>query len=382
MKIRKIDNSTAEVKLYGDINSWFQNGDEFTQMLEDVEAAGFKHLVIREHCFGGSVFEGNVMYNALLRSKLDIKIVIDGVAASMGCFILPALENVEISENAFGMVHRPRSNYGGNADDHRNEAKLLDSLEANFVKRISERSGLSQVDVRKKWLDGGDHWLDANEMVQYGFATKVIPATAKNIKELDKEIVAKMGVENVFNRFTAYLSPNPSPQERGNGNPLNINKNKKQMDKSALIAAFALQGVTAESSDADVLAALKKAFSEMENKITKLEQDAQAKTESEIEAILKSVPEGSFSDEERKELKEIGQKAGVNALRIALKKQSVQTPDITSLIKSEAKGDAAMAGKDWEWYQKNDPEGLEKMAETNPEAFKKLYKAEYGVDPA
>ena len=376
MKIRKIDNNRAEVKMYGNIGRWFTDGDTFSQMLEDVEAAGYTQLTIREHCFGGSVFEGNVIFNALQRSKLDVTIVIDGVAASMGCFVLPAIENVEIAENAFGMVHRPRSFGGGNADDHRNDAKLLSDMETNFAKRISERTGMTEKEVRAKWLDGGDHWLNADEMVKYGFASKVIPATAKNIKDLDKEIVVNMDVETVFNRFAASLSPNPSPQERGDGNPLNINKNKKQMDKSALIAAFALQGVTAESSDADVLAALKKAFSALENKINEMEALAKAKNDAEIEAILKSLPEGAFSEDERKELKEIGEKAGVSALRIAVKKQPTQTPDISALIKSEGKGAGAVT-QDWDWYQKNDPKGLEKMADDNPEAFKKLYEAKY-----
>ena len=377
MLIKRIDKTRAEVKLYGNIGGWFTDGHGFSEMLEAVEESNYKDLTIRMHCFGGSVFEGNVIFNALQRSKLNITIVIDGVAASMGCFILPAIENVEIAENAFGMVHRPRSFGGGNADDHRNDAKLLDDMERNFAKRISERTGMSEADVRAKWLDGGDHWLNAGEMVKYGFASKVIPATAKNIKDLDKELVVNMGVENVFSRFAAYLSPNPSPQERGDGNPLNINKNKKQMDKSALIAAFALKGVTAESSDADVLAALKQAFSGMENKITELEKAAKDKNDAEIEAVLKSVPEGAFSEDERKELKEIGQKAGVSALRVALKKTAQPVTNIASLIRDAKGSDAGVVTKDWDWYQKNDPKALEEMADKNPDAFEKLYKAKY-----
>lgn len=368
MKIRKIDSRHAEVKLYGDIGKWFTDGDSFSQMLDEVEAAGYTHLTIREHCFGGSVFEGNVIFNALQRTKLNVTIVIDGVAASMGCFILPAIENVEIAENAFGMVHRPVSFSGGNADDHRNDAKLLDDMERNFAKRISERTGMSEADVCTKWLDGGDHWLNAEEMVQYGFAKKVIPATAKNIKDLDKEIVVNMGFESVFGRFAAQLNTENS-----------INKNKKEMDKNAIIAAFALSGVTAESSDAEILAALKQAFSTMENRINELENAAKAKREADINALLDAQPEGSFTEDERKTLKEIGEKAGVDALAVALKKTSkTAVPSIAGMIR-DAKAGGNDVTKDWEWYQKNDPKALEEMAEKNPEAFEKLYKAKYGA---
>lgn len=370
MLIKRIDKTRAEVKLYGNIGGWFTNGEGFSEMLEAVEESNYKDLTIRMHCFGGSVFEGNVIYNALQRSKLNITIVIDGVAASMGCFVLPAIENVEIAENAFGMIHRPRSSKVGNADDHRNDAKLLDDMEANFAKRISERTGMLAADVRKKWLDGGDHWLNAEEMVKYGFAKKVVPSTAKNIKDLDKEIVVNMDIETIFNRFAAQLNTE-----------IPINKNKKQMDKSALIAAFSLKGVTAESSDADVLAALKQAFSGMENQITELKTAAKAKIDAEIKAILDAQPEGSFTDDERNKLREIGEKAGVDALAVALKKTAQPVASIASLI-HDAKGNAVGAvTKDWDWYQKNDPKALEEMPDKNPDAFKKMYMSEFGVEP-
>ncbi|MEL3904452.1 MAG: ATP-dependent Clp protease proteolytic subunit [Treponemataceae bacterium] len=371
MLIKKIDKTRAEVKFYGNIGGWFTDGYGFSEILEAVEEDGYKDLTIRLHCFGGSVFEGNVIYNALQRSKLNITIVIDGVAASMGCFILPAIENVEICENAFGMVHRPSSFAGGNADDHRNSAKLLDSMETNFAKRISERTGMSEADVRAKWLDGGDHWLNADEMVQYGFASKIVPATAKNIKDLDKEIVVNMGVENVFDRFAAHLNTE-----------IPINKNKKQMDKNALIAAFSLEGVTAESSEADILKAIQAKFAGLQNKITELENAAKAKIEAEINALLNAQPEGSFTDNERATLKEIGEKAGVEALAVALKKtaQSAATvPSIAAMIQDAKGSDAGAVTKDWDWYQKNDPKALEEMPKKNPEAFQKLYKAKYGA---
>ena len=368
MIVKKIDKTCAEVKLYGDIGGWFTDGQEFTEMLESVETSNYKNLIIRMHCFGGSVFEGNVIYNALQRSNLNITIVIDGVAASMGCFVLPAIENVEIAENAFGMIHRPRSSRGGNADDHRNDAKLLDDMEQNFVKRISERTGMSETEVRKKWLDGGDHWLNAEEMVKYGFAKKVIPSTAKNIRDLDKEIVVNMGFESVFGRFAAQLNTENS-----------INKNKKEMDKNAIIAAFALSGVTAESSDAEILAALKQAFSTMENRINELENAAKAKREADINALLDAQPEGAFTEDERSKLKEIGEKAGVDALAVALKKTSkTAVPSIAAMIK-DAKADGNDVTKDWDWYQANNPKALEEMPEKNPEAFEKLYKAKYGA---
>ena len=152
------------------------------------------------------------------------------------------------------------------------------------------------------------------------------------------------------------------------------------MNVSALIAAFALEGVTAESSEADVLKALQTKFSGLENKIKELENTAKAKTEAEINALPDAQPKGAFTDDERNKLKEIGVKAGVDALAVALKKNTKPTPVIASMIR-DAKGDAAVT-EDWKWYQKNDPKGLEKLAESNADEFNRLYLAEYGVNPA
>ncbi|MPN09061.1 hypothetical protein SDC9_156349 [bioreactor metagenome] len=118
----------------------------------------------------------------------------------------------------------------------------------------------------------------------------------------------------------------------------------------------------------------------MENKIKELENAATARTDAEINALLDAQPKGTFTDEERAKLKEIGVKAGVDALAVALKKTSAQPVAIADLIKSEGKH-GADAGKNWKWYQDNDPSALEKMPESDPETFKQLYRAEYGVEP-
>ena len=81
MKYRKISATHAESKLYGNIGDWWTNGDTFTSFLEELESKGFTELTLRMHCYGGSVFEGNVMANAVSRSSMKIYVTIDGLAA-------------------------------------------------------------------------------------------------------------------------------------------------------------------------------------------------------------------------------------------------------------------------------------------------------------
>ena len=369
MQIREINKKHVEARLYGNIGGFFTDGNSFTSLLEGFEAKGYTEVTLRMHCYGGSVLEGNVMYNALLRTNLKVNIAIDGVAASMGFFMLPSVENVSIAENGFGMVHRPTGFDDGDADAHLATAKLLRDMEGNFIKRVSERTGMTAEEIKAKWFDGKDHWLNADEMIQYGFAQKKIAATAKSIKILDNEISQGLTAEAVYNRFAAFLDNT------------NNNKNNVKMNPlvSLLVAAFQLEGITAESSEADVVAALSKKFNALNDK-------AEAVTASTIKTMLDTakIPEGDL----RTNYENIGKTSGVEVLAAILKPQT-QTPvagvtgDLTSLIKHDSKGTpGADASKDWNWYQANDQKALEKMQLDNPDQFKALYKAEYGVEPA
>lgn len=380
MLIKEIDKQRAEVKLYGNIGSWFADGNSFTSMLENCEARGYKDLTIRMHCYGGSVFEGNVMYNAMQRSKLNITILIDGVAASMGLYILPSVADVHIAENGFGMAHRPTAPEVGDADAHLACAKLLKDMEENFLKTLTERTSLTSDEIKAMWFDGKDHWLNADEMVKYGFAKKKIPATAKNIKILDSELTQGLTVEAMYNRFAACFDSTDN------------NKNETQMKKQ-LIEAFNLEGVTADSSDADVIAKMKAKYSGLEGRLNTLEAEATKKTEAAIKTLLDNakVPEG----DQRKTYEKFGLAEGVDQLATLLGAKPGNVAPVANFIAPEVKTtfdqqvipgythapNAGAVKMDWNWYQKNDPEALVKMESANPDQFKALYKAEYGVEP-
>jgi Protease subunit of ATP-dependent Clp proteases len=374
MLIREINKRHVEVKLYGNIGGWFANGDVFTDMIADFESK-YDIMTIREHCYGGSVFEGNVMYNALLNTSLKVNIIIDGIAASMGCFVLPSVENVSIADNGFGMVHRPKGGGQGDADDLENSAKLLRDMENNFIKRVNERTGMAEDEIKAKWFDGKDHWLNAQEMVQFGFAKRVIPATAKNIKQLDAQVLSGMAMDNIYDRYAAVLTTPKSD--------INNSTKNGEMNNQLLITAFGLKGVTAESSDTAILAALQDKNKENEDRIAQLEGEAKAKLETTIKVMLDTAQtEGKFMPEARAAYETIGKTSGAEVLATVLAGMGKKTV-IAQAIVPQGKGEAgAGTAQNWEWYQQNNPRALEQMQKENPDQFKELYKAEFGNYPA
>src|ERR1044072_3577982 len=106
MTYTQIDGNTGEMKIYGHISEWWNSAEEFTAVFEEMESK-FNNIRIRMHCFGGSVFEGTVIFNAITKSRADVTIIVEGIAASMGSIILQAGKKRIIADNAFVMIHRP-----------------------------------------------------------------------------------------------------------------------------------------------------------------------------------------------------------------------------------------------------------------------------------
>ena len=358
--------------MYGDIGSWFVDGDMVTSILDQFEADGIAETTFRMHCYGGSVFEGSVIGNAFSRSKMKINIVIDGVAASMACMVLPYVpaENIQIAENGFGMLHRPASEAGGNADQHLASAKLLGDMEANIIRTLAERTGLTEEAIRAKFFDGNDHWLNADEMVQYRLAgSKVKPIAT--IAALDKQQIKNMSEKGVYGHFAASLHAPGSFQDN--------NKNNLQM-KEELIRRFKLNGVTIESSDTAVAAALEAKFQDTEQRLVRLEAEAKTKADAAIKALLDGASkDGKITAVARPTLEAIGQTNGIEALTTVLAGMGAKVP-IVNMLKPDGSG-APVGDKTFAWYQQNDVKALEAMPVADPEKFRELYKAEFGKYP-
>ncbi len=314
---------SQEIKLYGIIGDWENNGASFSNKLLSLESSGCKELIIRMHCYGGSVMEGNVIFNAIQRSKMKIKIIIDGIAASMASIIILAANEVEIAENGFVMVHVPTGSSDGNASTHAQTTKLLNDLENNFSKVYSSKSGLSIDQVKSKWFDGLDHWLNADEAVSYGFATRKIPAVTGNLQSLNKSDLITMNLKSVYGRYTALLS--------------NSNNNEKEMKKE-LIEYFKLKGVTEESSDTAVLQLIKDHFEGIKRDLDELEKMLDAENKRAIKSMVSgALKAGKIYSPQCDFYEKLGITSGLDVLSTVLE-NFIKRPSIASMIVPEARG--------------------------------------------
>ena len=127
----------VDLMLYGEIGAWGISANQFAR---DLKALGdVSQINLHVHSPGGDVFEGMAMYNLLRNHPARVEGTVDGLAASMGSVILMAANVIRIPENAMIMVHKPWGIQGGDADEMRRYADLLDKVEDSLVAAYSTR---------------------------------------------------------------------------------------------------------------------------------------------------------------------------------------------------------------------------------------------------
>ncbi|CAA0158641.1 Clp protease ClpP [Tenacibaculum maritimum] len=349
---------------YGTI--WSGDGKYFVSVLSRLEKT-HNDIEIRLHTGGGSVFDGNLIYNACNKSNKIKKIVVDGISASMGSIIMLSREKTEMVENGYVMIHAPSSGSYGNAKDHESSAKLLKMIEKNFVAKLMARTGKTKKEV-SKWMDGTDYWFDAEECLELGLISKIIPARVDTVlPKVDPENMDKKEVFNMYASLLTYDLPTSKIQ---------IFNSKSKM-KQPLITALALVGVTAQSSDTAVVAAVQEHI----QKIEKERDDAVKALDDSVSQQIKVVLDqhekaGSFDKEQRATYEKIGKSSGMEALLTVLgTPKNQEAPNISGMIQNNSS--EARADWDFEKWQKEDMKGLEAMAEKDPAKFQKLFNAKY-----
>ncbi|MEF2797381.1 MAG: Clp protease ClpP [Ruminococcus sp.] len=133
------DSGKAVLNLYGDIcgSMWdkWMSDDTCPQDVSDFLAQVDENAPLEMHINsgGGSVFGGLAIYSLIKRHSGETTAYIDGLAASIASVIPLACDKVVIMSEAQYMIHKPLMCIGGNADDLRASAELLDKAQESIT---------------------------------------------------------------------------------------------------------------------------------------------------------------------------------------------------------------------------------------------------------
>jgi ATP-dependent Clp protease protease subunit len=172
---------SVEISIYESIGqNWWGDGLTAKRFERDLKSFGeVANITLRINSGGGSVFEGNAIYNILRAHSASVHTIVDGVAASIASIIALAGDTIEMPENAMMMIHNPLNCICGNADALRKMAKDLDTIKDSIVNVYESRTGLAR-DKISTMMDE-ETWMTADKAVELGFAdtvTKAVKAVA------------------------------------------------------------------------------------------------------------------------------------------------------------------------------------------------------------
>ncbi|MGG3425789.1 head maturation protease, ClpP-related [Bacillus licheniformis] len=193
IKAAKNDAKTGEIYIYSEISSAQFWGDEVTAQTfkEDLDGLGeVSALNIYINSPGGSVFEGNSIYNIIKRHKAHVNVYVDGLAASIASVIAMSGDAIFMPANAMMMIHNPIITVNGNAEELRKWADDMDRIRESLIEAYLEKAGGKLDRDRLIELMDAETWLSAQECLDLGLCDSV-EAPSAAVAKVDTQLFAK-----------------------------------------------------------------------------------------------------------------------------------------------------------------------------------------------
>ncbi len=204
----------AEIYIYDEIGYW---GVTARQFVNDLKALGdITHINLHINSPGGDVFDGIAIFNALKHHGAAITVHIDGLAASMASVIAMVGNPVIMPENTMMMIHKPWGFAGGDANDMRDYAELLDKVESVLIPAYAAKTGKSSDEIAAMLED--ETWMDGSECVELGFADQVTPSLQAMACIQSKRIE---DFEKMPNNIRNMITPPRNSNQRDPQQPVN-----------------------------------------------------------------------------------------------------------------------------------------------------------------
>lgn len=156
---------------------WSDEEVSAKQVIDALARADGGPVEVHINCFGGEVFEGLAISNALRAYKGETVAVIDSVAASAATLVALGCGSVRMHEDSLFMIHESASLAMGTADDLDQQAALLRQLNEILIGAYERKTKAGKEQIAKWMAD--ETWFPAAQAKELGFADEVIPGRSK-----------------------------------------------------------------------------------------------------------------------------------------------------------------------------------------------------------
>lgn len=233
-EIKNADNNTEsiELRIEGEIVSndnawiyeWFEvehtSPNSFRSELSNYKE---KDITVWIDSYGGDVFAGAGIYNALKEHKGKVTVKIDGKAMSIASVIAMAGDEILMSPVSVLMIHNPWTTAQGDMRDMRKTAEVLDIIKDTLMNAYINKTGKSKEEIASMLDD--ETWMSSNVAIQQGFADDVL------YHEEGQPIRNNMSFNRmkILNSANASLNKFIEMQKKKNNKEIEI-KNKEELE--------------------------------------------------------------------------------------------------------------------------------------------------------
>lgn len=349
--IVNMEKKEAVMRLYGEIGVQL-DANLFALELASLDTqADTIHIHVNSP--GGDVVSGLSIIAAMRSMNAFIHVHIDGLAASMAAVIAIAADRISMQDYGKIMIHNP---YPSDKEAKMNDklSKALASL-TDTLQTILSRRGCKKEKIAS--LMSAETWFTAEEAKTEGLIDEIIVSERK-------DEFKNLTTTELLTRIANEYKP--------------VNKN--EMDLTKIAAKLGLPATATEQQILDAIQTRETALTEQRNALVDhylaLGEKNGTVTDKNKERMKKlaSADFDLFAEmvtdvPEEQVVERMGAivSEGVNIRATGRLSAAIGE------LKGKASGNAqAQTGKDWNWYQKNNPGYLNELEKTNPTQFQKL----------
>lgn len=261
----KNETNSAEIIISGDIldDSWkwdidgIQDYNTYPSTIRDMlKDCNNKEVDVRINSLGGDIFAGFAISNILKSHNAKTTAIIDGIAASSASIIAFGCDNIKMPSNAYLMIHKPSCYVGGNADDFRKQADILDNIQTAIVDTYKSKSKITEEEVSKMIDD--ETWLKGSQAKEYFNVDITDEVTVKNCvsdieysnmpdelrvnKVEDEKQTTNINIDEIVEKVTNNVKDYLEKKEEEITNNTLIDEDKEKIIDSVFFNANILKG--------------------------------------------------------------------------------------------------------------------------------------------
>lgn len=347
------------------------SGKLIADEIEYLNNQGAKKIIERINSAGGDIIDGFNIVSANLQSETTIETINEGVAGSMAAIILASGDtgHRKALDYSTALIHDPQMSgetIETIADE--NQKTNLTKIKNSLVKILKDACNQPENLISK--LMTRETVFSAAEQKEFGLVDKIIKSRIKAPQTANLSLLEIMNVCSDLKPFNNNNSKRKKMDELTNF----LKLNNDATEKNILAAVKAIKDENAEA---------KKSFTNVTNELAQSKADLKIANESLkafqdqkiANAVNNAITSGKFTDDQRQKLTE---QATVNLdlfntmveIMPVIHKKSVMDE-----LKNKGKKGENDEVKDWEYYQKNDPNFLKNLELTNVAEYTKLYEA-------